>query len=176
MRGVAWSGDNGPVTAVDVSTDGGRTWQPADLGADKVAIRLAPVVVLLPPRPRKLLQLMARATDASGNIQPFAQEWNPSGYGWNVVQRVGVNVVENLAGDAAGSMRLAVPQQTTPPDSMKDTCLTCHGEDVIRQQRLTRAQWDREITKMTDWGAPVKPEDRDSILNYLAQQYGPRPR
>jgi hypothetical protein len=71
---------------------------------------------------------------------------------------------------------VALPQQSTPTDSFKDTCMTCHGDDVIRQQRLTRAQWDREITKMTNWGAPVKPENRDSILNYLAQQYGPRPR
>src|SRR4029078_2601341 len=26
IRGVAWSGDAGPITTVDVSVDGGRTW------------------------------------------------------------------------------------------------------------------------------------------------------
>jgi hypothetical protein len=118
---------------------------------------------------------MARATDASGDKQPFAQEWNPSGYGWNVVQRVGLNVVETLPATTQGTM-VTPPRQTTPDAAYKDTCLACHGEDVIAQQRLTRAQWDREITKMTNWGAPVKPENRDSILNYLANQFGPRPR
>src|SRR5487761_2012872 len=35
VKGVAWSGDKGPVTSVDVSTDAGRTWKPAQLGAEK---------------------------------------------------------------------------------------------------------------------------------------------
>jgi hypothetical protein len=38
---------------------------------------------------------------------------------------------------------------------------------MIGQQRLTRAQWDREINKMTGWGASVAPEERESFLNYL---------
>jgi hypothetical protein len=44
---------------------------------------------------------------------------------------------------------------------------------MIRQQRLTPAQWDRELNKMTGWGAKVNPGDRDAILQYLSQ-YGPR--
>jgi sulfite dehydrogenase len=175
MHGVAWSGDKGPVTSVEVSTDGGRTWKPADLGSEKSQFGWRQWSFSFRPDRESYYNLMARATDASGSSQPFAQEWNPSGYGWNVVQRVGVNVVEDLPATMQGSM-VALPQQSTPTDSFKDTCMTCHGDDVIRQQRLTRAQWDREITKMTNWGAPVKPENRDSILNYLAQQYGPRPR
>jgi sulfite dehydrogenase len=35
IGGVAWSGDKGPVTSVDVSTDGGRSWKPAGLGPEK---------------------------------------------------------------------------------------------------------------------------------------------
>ena len=41
----------------------------------------------------------------------------------------------------------------------------------MQQQRLTGAQWDREINKMTGWGAPVKAEDREAILDYLSSQY-----
>ncbi len=29
---------------------------------------------------------------------------------------------------------------------------------------------------MTGWGAQVKPEDREGILDYLLKNYGPRPR
>lgn len=175
MRGVAWSGDQGPVTSVDISTDGGRTWTKADLGPDKSQFGWRQWAFSFRPDRESYYNVMARATDGSGATQPFAQEWNPSGYGWNVVQRVGVNVVENLQPSAQGAM-VAPRQQITPPGAYKDTCLACHEEDVIRQQRLTQAQWDREITKMTNWGAPVKPENRDSILNYLVQQFGPRPR
>jgi DMSO/TMAO reductase YedYZ molybdopterin-dependent catalytic subunit len=175
MHGAAWSGDQGPVTSVDVSTDGGRTWKSADLGPDKSQFGWRQWSFSFTPNRESYYNVMARATDASGDKQPFAQEWNPSGYGWNVVQRVGLNVVETLPATTQGTM-VTPPRQTTPDAAYKDTCLACHGEDVIAQQRLTRAQWDREITKMTNWGAPVKPENRDSILNYLANQFGPRPR
>jgi len=35
---------------------------------------------------------MSRATDASGRVQPEAGFWNPSGYLWNGIDRVKVNV------------------------------------------------------------------------------------
>jgi hypothetical protein len=50
--------------------------------------------------------------------------------------------------------------------------MVCHQDDVITQQRLTRAQWDREITKMTDWGAQVAPADREGLLNFLTLSAG----
>jgi hypothetical protein len=44
---------------------------------------------------------------------------------------------------------------------------------MMREQHLTRAQWDREVTKMTSWGAEVKPEQRDSLLDYLSSGFKP---
>ncbi len=64
----------------------------------------------------------------------------------------------------------------TPPAAFKNACVACHDEDVIRQQRLTRAQWDGEINKMIGWGARVRDEDRNALLDYLFSNYGPRPR
>jgi hypothetical protein len=49
----------------------------------------------------------------------------------------------------------------------------CHDDDVVRQQRLTRAQWDREINKMVGWGARVQPEERETLLEYLLKIAGP---
>ncbi len=175
MRGVAWSGDKGPVTKVDISTDGGRTWKSADFGPDKSQFGWRQWSYSFRPDRESYYNVMARATDASGATQPFVEEWNPSGYGWNVVQKVGVNVLENPQPTMQGAMTID-KLVGGPPEPYKSTCLTCHEEDVIRQQRLTRAQWDRELTKMTNWGAPVNPQNHDAILNYLANQYGPRPR
>jgi len=42
---------------------------------------------------------------------------------------------------------------------------------MMQQQHLTSAQWDREINKMTGWGAPIKPQDREAILNYLSNRF-----
>jgi len=168
IHGTAWSGES-PVARVDVSTDGGRTWRAATLGRDKAryAWRLWEFN-WTPPGPGSYV-LMARATDAVGATQPVVEDWNPSGYLWNVVQQVRVAV-----GTPAPAPQ---PQQSeTPafPANLKQACIGCHQADIIAGQHLTRAQWDREITKMTGWGATVKPTDRSEILDFLAAHFAPR--
>lgn len=68
IRGLAWSG-RGTIRAVDVSTDGGRTWQPASLGA----------LVLPKAQTRfrhlwrwdgKETEILSRAVDETGYVQP----------------------------------------------------------------------------------------------------------
>jgi hypothetical protein len=170
IRGVAWSGDGGAVTAVDVSVDAGRSWQPARLGSDRS--RFGWRQWELPWTPQQgYFTIMARARDASGDTQPLAQEWNPAGYLWNVVPHVHVNV-----GPEPSNAPVTLPATIapfSPPPAVKTACLVCHEEDLIRMQRLTPAQWDREVNKMTSWGARVKPEDREALLKYLSTQYGP---
>jgi DMSO/TMAO reductase YedYZ molybdopterin-dependent catalytic subunit len=174
ISGVAWSGDAGPVAAVDVSVDGGRTWHASKLGRDQSQFGWRQWELEWTPQREAFYTIMARARDAAGDTQPFDQEWNPSGYGWNVVPRVRLNVDKRVAThDPPPPIRVATASPE-PPGAYKAACLTCHGNDVVEQQRLTRAQWDREINKMTGWGAPVKPEDREAILNYLTN-FGPRP-
>lgn len=68
IRGIAWSG-RGRITAVDISTNGGKTWSPATLQG--------PVLPIAHTRFRYLWQwqgqpatLMSRATDETGYVQP----------------------------------------------------------------------------------------------------------
>ena len=103
--------------------------------------------------------LLARARDAGGDVQPVVPEWNPSGYLWNAVARVDLNTPPLTAASIASP---------APPAFFRETCLVCHQDDVIAQQRLTRAQWDRELNKMIGWGARVRPEDRQTLLDYLS--------
>jgi DMSO/TMAO reductase YedYZ molybdopterin-dependent catalytic subunit len=175
IRGVAWSGDSGPVTAVDVSVDSGRTWKPAALNRDqRTQFGWRQWEFSFTPPQEAYLTILARARDAAGNTQPLEQEWNPSGYLWNVAPRVGVNVLKDLAG--ASQTAQASGANAAHPGTLKSACLLCHDDDVIRQQRLTRAQWDRELTKMTGWGAKVQDGDRAGLLDYLFSNYGPRAR
>ena len=53
------------------------------------------------------------------------------------------------------------------------SCLACHASDIIRQQRLTRQQWTAAITKMVNWGAAVPEAQRETLLEYLATNFGP---
>jgi len=52
-------------------------------------------------------------------------------------------------------------------------CTLCHSDDLITQQRLDRATWTRVVDKMIKWGAPVSSEEREFLLNYLADYYSP---
>ena len=168
IHGTAWAGGS-PIARVDVSTDSGRSWRAATLGKDKAryAWRLWELN-WTPPGPGSHV-LMARATDAAGATQPLVEDWNPSGYLWNVVQQVRVNAGSEVA--APQRQPLEVPAF---PANVKQACIGCHEADIVAGQRLTRAQWDREVTKMTGWGAPVKPGDRDGIIDFLSQHFGPR--
>ncbi len=52
-------------------------------------------------------------------------------------------------------------------------CLSCHAEEMIAQQRLTKAQWTAVVKKMHGWGAPVEADDIDPLVTYLAAVYSP---
>jgi sulfite oxidase len=161
IRGAAWSGEGGPVAAVDVSVDRGRTWKAARITGEPAKFGWRLWEYPWTPPDVAHYTIFARARDVSGDIQPLAAEWNPAGYLWNAISRVDLNT----AGGAA------TPSATIePPQILRETCMTCHGEDVIQQQRrLTRAQWDRELNKMIGWGARVRPEDRETLLEYLTR-------
>jgi cytochrome c5 len=56
----------------------------------------------------------------------------------------------------------------------KRACLTCHEDDLIESQRLTRAGWVRSVEKMIRWGASLPAADKDPLVDYLAARYPPR--
>ena len=173
IRGAAWSGDAGPVTRVDVSVDEGRSWSRATMpGNQRTDFGWRLWSYRWTPRRPGNYTVLVRARDAAGDTQPIAQEWNPSGYAWNVVPRVRVSVASEPGGNGGVVGGVTDP----PPPSFKNSCLVCHDDDVIRQQRLTRPQWDAEINKMVGWGAKVSDQDRSALVNYLADRYGPRRR
>ncbi|MFQ5777138.1 MAG: sulfite oxidase [Terriglobia bacterium] len=91
VSGAAWAGE-AEVVRVDVSTDFGRTWQPARLGGEQArfAWRLWEFA-WTPARPGSYL-VLSRATDSRGNTQPVVPAWNPGGYLWNVIDQVRINV------------------------------------------------------------------------------------
>jgi sulfite oxidase len=90
VTGFAWAGE-GTIVAVDVSTDGGQSWQPATLaGAEsRYAWRRWELAWSAPAGPHTL---MARASDSLGRYQPASRPRDPQGYRWNVIHAVRVNV------------------------------------------------------------------------------------
>jgi DMSO/TMAO reductase YedYZ molybdopterin-dependent catalytic subunit len=91
LQGAAWAGEAG-IARVEISADGGVTWQQAQLGKDqaKYAWRLWHHVWKAPKAGD--YTLMSRATDSQGRTQPAVAEWNPSGYLYNAIDRVKIHV------------------------------------------------------------------------------------
>jgi len=167
VKGVAWS-NSSPVTRVDVSTDGGKTWQAAKLGGKPTKYGFRAFNYLW-KAPAGNHVLIARAANAAGQVQPMEPEWNPNGYLYNAAQPRPVTISPSPAPRNDQPTGAAVPE----PAVYKTACIGCHDGHFVSQQRLTRAQWDREVTKMTGWGAEVKAEDRASLLDYLAAAFKP---
>jgi DMSO/TMAO reductase YedYZ molybdopterin-dependent catalytic subunit len=90
VRGRAWSGA-GPVAGVEVSTDGGASWSDADLGPQPSRWAWAPWSFSWRATAGEH-ELLCRATDRAGNVQPVDQDWNFHGLQNNMTQRVPVVV------------------------------------------------------------------------------------
>ena len=59
----------------------------------------------------------------------------------------------------------------TGSDVARTRCLTCHGADLVVQQRLPPDGWSRELDKMVAWGAVLTEAERLVLLNYLATHF-----
>ncbi len=49
-------------------------------------------------------------------------------------------------------------------------CLSCHGDDLVKQQRLSKTGWTKEVEKMVRWGAEVSDEEKPVLVEYLLTQ------
>ncbi len=168
VQGAAWS-NTSPVSKVEVSTNGGQSWKPAKLIGPRTNYGWRIWQYAWKPAEGTYI-LLSRATNMAGQTQPLNQAWNPNGYLWNVAQPETVTISAQSPSSAATE---TTPSEAAYPEGYKAACFGCHDEHMMQQQRLTGAQWDRELNKMTGWGAPLKAQDREAILNYLSNRFKP---
>jgi DMSO/TMAO reductase YedYZ molybdopterin-dependent catalytic subunit len=91
VRGSAWAGDN-DVDRVELSFDEGVTWERAKLDVHRDRYAWWRFSLEVPIKRPGYLTILARATDDKGNVQPIIPAWNPLGYFWNGIHRVGILV------------------------------------------------------------------------------------
>jgi DMSO/TMAO reductase YedYZ molybdopterin-dependent catalytic subunit len=90
LRGRAWSGW-APVERVEVSADDGATWLEATLDGDRGPYAWRGFSASWDATPGSA-SLRARATDASGRVQPIEPVWNRGGFTNNASQPIPVLV------------------------------------------------------------------------------------
>ncbi|XP_026163859.1 sulfite oxidase, mitochondrial [Mastacembelus armatus] len=108
VKGYAWSGGGREVVRVDVSLDGGKTWQVAQLRGSEHspplgrawAWKLWEITAPLPPEAQEL-EIVCKAVDNSYNVQPdtFLPIWNLRGLLSNAWHRVKVKIAEDASED-----------------------------------------------------------------------------
>ena len=90
LEGRAWSGW-APIERVEVSTDGGRSWDDAQLAEEAPSHAWRGWSYRWDASPGDY-ELCCRASDSAGNTQPAQPTWNLDGYCNNAIQRIRVSV------------------------------------------------------------------------------------
>jgi cytochrome c5 len=81
---------------------------------------------------------------------------------------------------AALNARLAAEEQAAinrlPAGPGRDlvvgNCLICHAATMIEQQHKDTTAWNKTVTQMIAWGAPVPSDRRAELMTYLATHFG----
>jgi mono/diheme cytochrome c family protein len=79
----------------------------------------------------------------------------------------------NVAPEASAPPPVATTPEIDGRPLVKGACLSCHSEEMLAQQRLTEAQWNKVVAKMVGWGANLEPKDVAPLVAWLSAKYGP---
>jgi hypothetical protein len=75
-----------------------------------------------------------------------------------------------------GIAAFPVCAQDLPDGPGKETvmtvCTACHGLEDIVASRHSKADWKKVVEKMVSFGAEAKEEEVETIVNYLAKNFG----
>jgi DMSO/TMAO reductase YedYZ molybdopterin-dependent catalytic subunit len=93
LGGMAWAGEE-RVTKVEISTDAGVSWREAQLSAKALPFTWRLWTLDWKPSTPGYHTMLSRATDSAGRVQPIVATWNPSGYLFNAIDRIGLIVEE----------------------------------------------------------------------------------
>jgi len=58
-------------------------------------------------------------------------------------------------------------------DVVLKKCTSCHSIRNVIASRRTADDWAQEVTKMVGRGATISDDEADTIINYLADHFGP---
>jgi len=80
-----------------------------------------------------------------------------------------------VMGWAAG--RPAAQQNLLPPGKNMEIvigrCIICHSLEIVAQQRQDRGGWEDIVDRMISYGAPIPPEDKPLVVEYLTTHLAP---
>ena len=126
LTGRAWSG-KGSIEVVEVSTDGGATFNAAVLDPASRPSMWRGWSFTWDATPGEHV-LSSRATDSAGNTQPLDPPWNLKGYANNAVERITVQVRLSTA-PCASSAASSRPAASTSATTSGPSGVTLEGQE-----------------------------------------------
>jgi mono/diheme cytochrome c family protein len=84
-----------------------------------------------------------------------------------------------LAGTLLASCGSGSPSATSPSGSsssngqalMQDRCSVCHSLDRVTSAHHTADEWKVTVDRMINRGAQLTPQEEQTLIDYLAQNY-----
>jgi len=74
-------------------------------------------------------------------------------------------------------LTLAATAQTLPPgdgqEIVQQKCGGCHALKVVTSKRASEQQWSTLVNQMVTRGAEIEDEDIQTVIDYLAKNFGP---
>ena len=76
----------------------------------------------------------------------------------------------------------ATPQEEVPTEQpasiegeslLQERCTDCHGLSRVTREQKTRDQWEQTVTRMVGKGAQLNAGEQATLIEYLAETYGP---
>lgn len=80
------------------------------------------------------------------------------------------NATPHVVTAAYGGVHLPAGHQLT---ALTSSCEICHSFDMVYTQRLSKATWTVEVTKMMKFGSPLPKSDKTAVIAYLTKYLGP---
>jgi DMSO/TMAO reductase YedYZ molybdopterin-dependent catalytic subunit len=93
LKGVGWTGGDKTIEKIEVSDDGGKNWKEARFLGKAEPYAWRQWELSWQPGEAGPIELLCRATDSSGFVQPVEDSpWNPGGYLWRSADRLQLEV------------------------------------------------------------------------------------
>jgi cytochrome c5 len=56
---------------------------------------------------------------------------------------------------------------------LEERCASCHGLDRVMREEKSHDEWTQTVTRMVAKGAVLDEDEQATLVNYLAETYGP---
>jgi cytochrome c5 len=96
-----------------------------------------------------------------------------------VLAFVGCGAKEKVADAAEPPAYTAEPYEAEPPADapgkvlLETRCVGCHDLGPVEKEKADRAGWEKVVDDMIEKGAKLNDEEKATLLDYLAENYGP---